>query len=212
MNKKNKIGLFTVLMILWGLIAQLSAQRAAHPCRLHLPDSTAWSIRIDDRSFVVENRVSLPVPCGRHYLRLYHENDRHWQRFIFADSVTFSHQDSTLLQLAPVRPPFLPRPFPVARIRLKPPEDNSGRWSFSSLFEKKRRKPALIITAVAANWLSFYLKRRADTYYDRYRKASSLSDMRRYYKASSDFDRYSVATLSLSAAAMSIFLYLLISE
>jgi len=211
MNTPIKALLNLAMPVLFGITA-LFAQEKSFPCRLQLPDSHAWQVQIDDSSFVVKNRTSLPVPCGRHYLRLFRVNDRHWQRFLFADSVTFSSADSTLLQLS-VRPAlFMPHPFPVARFSLSQPQSKPEHRLFTSLFKKKNRKPALIVTAVAANWLSFYLKRRADDYYIEYRKSSSPSDMRRYYNTSADFDRYSTVALGISTAALSAFFFFLLSE
>jgi len=212
MNVRIKIVLFAVLLILLGLTSQLSAQKKSTQCRLNLPDSSAWQLQVDDSSFVVKNRFSVPMPCGRHYMRLFRLNDRNWQRFIFADSVTFSDTDSTLFQLGIGQFSFMPHPFPVARFSLSQPESNKERWSFTWLFKKEHRKPALIVTAVAANWLSFYLKRRADDYYIHYRKSSNLSDMRRYYATSAVYDRYSAVALGISTAALSAFFYFFLSE
>ncbi len=73
-------------------------------------------------------------------------------------------------------------------------------------------KTSLILSALAANWLSFYLKRQADDYYKDYRRASSLAKLNNYYTKTRDFDVYSNIMLGISAAALSSYIYLTLTE
>jgi hypothetical protein len=73
-------------------------------------------------------------------------------------------------------------------------------------------KTSLILSALAANWLSFYLKRQADDYYKDYRRASSLAKLNNYYTKTRDFDVYSNIMLGISAAALSSYVYLTLTE
>jgi hypothetical protein len=77
---------------------------------------------------------------------------------------------------------------------------------------RKYLKPGLAVTAVASNWLSFYLKRKADDYYDKYHSSSDLNRMNRYYDRTEQFDLYSAVMLGVSTAATVTFFYLLLSD
>ncbi len=86
---------------------------------------------------------------------------------------------------------------------------------FGGLLPKTKRdytRSGLMVTAVLSNWVSFYLKRQADTYYGKYRHSVSLKDINYYYDKTSAFDRYSNALLIVSGVALSAYLYLLFSD
>lgn len=80
-----------------------------------------------------------------------------------------------------------------------------------SLF-KRYLKPGLVVTAITTNWLSFYLKRKADDYYDKYQSSSEVSRINHYYDKTEQFDMYSSVLLGVSTAATASFLYLLLTD
>lgn len=86
-----------------------------------------------------------------------------------------------------------------------------SRESRPSLF-KRYLKPGLVVTAISANWLSFYLKRQADDYYDRYQTSSDISRINRYYDKTQQYDTISNVLLGVSTAATVSFLYLLLTD
>jgi hypothetical protein len=73
-------------------------------------------------------------------------------------------------------------------------------------------KTGLLIGAIAANWVSFYLKRQADDNYSKYTHASNMDAINRYYDRAADFDKASTLMLSLSAAVLTGYIYLSLSE
>jgi len=81
-----------------------------------------------------------------------------------------------------------------------------------SLRKHEKLKTGLIFSAIAANWFSFYLKRQADDYYKKYRSASDLSKINNSYDKSKQFDTYSSILLGVSAAALSSYIYLTLTE
>jgi len=81
-----------------------------------------------------------------------------------------------------------------------------------SISKRSLIKPGLIGGAIVFNWLSFYLKRRADKFYTRYQRTSSINRMNSYYDQSNRYDRFSDAALVLSVSCLSVFLYLLLTD
>jgi len=79
-------------------------------------------------------------------------------------------------------------------------------------YQYPKLKTGLLITSVAANWLAFYLKRQADNNYRKYGRASSISELNKYYDLAGDFDTASTAMLSVSAAALAGYIYIALSE
>ncbi|KAA3617240.1 MAG: hypothetical protein D8M58_03360 [Calditrichaeota bacterium] len=80
------------------------------------------------------------------------------------------------------------------------------------IMKRTKLKSGLLISAIAANWLSFYLKRQADDNYKNYRSASNLSKINNYYDRSKQFDNYSSIMLGISVAALSSYIYISLTE
>lgn len=79
-------------------------------------------------------------------------------------------------------------------------------------FLKTHYKAGLAATAVVSNWLSFYMKRRADDYYRKYQCSSSLDRINYYYDRTERYDRYASILLGVSTAATTTYLYILIRK
>jgi len=77
---------------------------------------------------------------------------------------------------------------------------------------RKYSKPVLAATAISTNWLSFYLKRKADGYYDKYEGSSNSSKIKHFYDRTEQYDLYSSLMLGVSTAATAAFFYYLISD
>jgi len=77
---------------------------------------------------------------------------------------------------------------------------------------RKYSKPILAATSITSNWLSFYLKRKADDYYDKYKASSNSSKISKYYDRTEQCDLYASVMLGVSTAATAAFFYYLIKE
>jgi len=71
--------------------------------------------------------------------------------------------------------------FPVWQRKIINKESYSPKNKNNQGF-KRFVKPGLIVSAIALNWTSFYLKRRADNFYSDYQRTSSIKRMNNYYK------------------------------
>ncbi|MBD3223529.1 MAG: hypothetical protein GF313_02295 [Caldithrix sp.] len=74
------------------------------------------------------------------------------------------------------------------------------------------QKPAILVTAVATNWLSFYMKRKADDYYEKYKATSDVDKLERYYNRTKYFDTASNVFLGIATLTLSGYLYLLLTS
>lgn len=86
---------------------------------------------------------------------------------------------------------------------------------FGGLFPKTKQeytRRGLLTTAILTNWVSFYLKRRADDYYGKYRRASNIRKLTSYYNQTAEFDRFSNAMLLVSGVALTAYLYFIFSD
>lgn len=73
-------------------------------------------------------------------------------------------------------------------------------------------KNSLLFTSIVANWTSFYLKGRADNYYDSYQQAGGAASAKHYYKKTEQFDDYSTAVLIISGVTFTIYLYYMLTD
>jgi hypothetical protein len=77
---------------------------------------------------------------------------------------------------------------------------------------RKYAKPILAATSITTNWLSFYLKRKADDYYDKYKTSSNSEKIKKYYDRTERFDLYASIMLGVSTAATTAFFYYLVKD
>lgn len=82
------------------------------------------------------------------------------------------------------------------------PESNHFRWY----------REGLIVTSVVSSWASFFYKRRADEYYDRYLHTADPFQMVTSYRRTQDFDRYADIALGISLVSLGIYLFILIID
>lgn len=77
---------------------------------------------------------------------------------------------------------------------------------------KKYYRQSLVATTVVANWGAFYLKRRADNYYQQYLKAGNKNQIQKYYREATRYDNYATIALVVSGAALSAYLWFLFND
>ncbi len=197
------IGLFIILS------GNVFAQSVASSGFLKIRNADNWQITVDDT--IALDRMAEPLvalPPGQHLLTAHPVNIKNWLVHAQTHHFHILPADTIVINLGKREENPQPR-FTVFK-NASGIRDGSVLQKSSNL--KAYLKPALIITAVASNWASFYLKRKADDYYDIYLETSSLSKLNQYYDKSADFDAYASVMLGVSVAALSGYLYLLLTE
>ena len=77
---------------------------------------------------------------------------------------------------------------------------------------KAYMKHGLLVGSIASNWLSFYLKRQADIYYDKYKRSNNLSKLNYYYDKTSRYDAYATTMIVVSGVTLVSYLYFILRE
>lgn len=190
--------LFVLNCFLYGQTAYIS-----------IPDSGLWKITIDDSlQYITRDTVFSIVP-GEHDLFLQPINNRNWM--IGTQSREVFTQEAETLKVKYLIPSFR------GGYLIQEASDQNKTNKLIVRHKKKTGKqkylkPALLTTAIAANWASFYIKRKADDYYDIYRKTSNLDRMEKYYNRAADYDVYANIMLGVSAAALTAYFYYLMMD
>lgn len=196
----------TTLIFLMTLFLQNSvmAQHGYIRFDVHEP----WAVSIDDSCTIRSDSV-LTLPVGPHVLIARPRWDYNWPGTSVRDSMRISAGDTLTFKLRRtgpgMQPPKIGYTLPIQNVRSRFFKGNQARYS-------KNLKRGILIAAIAANWIGFYLKRRADRYYSRYQSANSLSQIRQNYRRSRQFDNISSAFLALSVSAAGTYIYLIFTE
>jgi len=177
---------------------------------LALPDSGQWQIQIGDSIIYEFNNQIIQLPEGKHSLLIQPINDKNWLTNVQSKDIYIQPAETLAVQLNT-------RIFDKSFLQKSIHTNLSTKVDFPEYqgnrsIMKKYARPGLIFTAVAANWASFYLKRKADDYYDIYSRSSSLSKIDKYYDRAASFDVYSSIMLGVSATALTTYLYLIITD
>lgn len=195
-------------LIILALCLFFSQTARAQKAYLQIPDSTRWQVVLND-SVVRADSPYIIVPGGQFHLKLIPRNQKYWYLNVLDRPVTLSPNDT--LRWATLIPRLISSPPEFEKIQLGPvPEAGSlfkKPWTVKRYF-----KPALLIGAVASNWASFYMKRRADDYYGKYQRAASLDQINHYYDKAGEFDVYATVLLGVSVAAIGIYFYTILSD
>ena len=208
--KTFQLRLYFLLLLLLGLSNNAAAQVEKESGYLSLPDKEAWQIQIDDSLINKNSYEYLPLPPGKHTLKASPINNKNW-------SITSQLHQFDIQAAETLRIDLKLQKYKLSQIhdlhKTNIPVNIQNQFSSKkpSVF-KRCLKPGLIVTAIAANWTSFYLKRRADDFYDKYNATSSVSRMNHYYDKSVEFDVYSSIMLGVSATALSTYIYLLLTD
>ena len=196
----------TVLIFLTAIFLQNNV--IAQHGYIHFDANEPWTVSIDDSCTIPSDSI-LTLPVGTHALIARPRWDYNWPGTSVRDSLQISAGDTLTFKLrrtAPgMQPPKIGYTPPLQNVRSQFFKRNQPRYS-------KNLKRGILIGAIAANWIGFYLKRRADRYYSRYQSANSLSQIRQNYRRSQQFDNISSAFLGLSVSALGTYIYLIFTE
>ena len=116
--------------------------------------------------------------------------------------INFAGSDSLRQTLEPVL-------LPDSVVHVK---DISGFRDLFPSAPKSYMKHGLLAGSIASNWLSFYLKRQADIYYNNYKRSNNLSQLNHYYDKASLYDNYATTAIVVSGVALAAYVYILIRE
>jgi hypothetical protein len=91
---------------------------------------------------------------------------------------------------------------------LKPVVMRSEDRSNSVSWERE----GLVLGSLISSWVSFYLKREADRYYDKYQRTTNPERLRSYADKTREYDRYSEIAIGVSITTLATYMYFLIWE
>ena len=177
---------------------------------LYLTEINGWQVQIDDSLYNVSDSVVIELPGGEHTLKIAPVNIKNWYFTVQAYPITVYEGDTLKINIADLTYQFLQqqkfatRHIPEIKTDIYPKSQTS--------FFRRVVQPSLIVTAIAANWASFLTKRKADEFYLKYQQTSDLGEMNYYYDKTAEYDRYAAVLLSVSAAALSTYLFWLLIE
>ncbi len=193
--------LFTLLLFPFALLGQQSFRAF-----LLVPDTTVkvqadsnvvlWSAVYDSTQVFAFNR-------SRVTLRLLFPNDHRWNNWAKDTTLVFTASDTLTLNLTQLQSPY--------HLMFRQWNVQIGRQRNTSVY-RTYLKPGLAALAIATNWASFYLKRKADDYYRRYHATSNLSKINEYYRQTQKFDRYSEIMLGISITGFTAYFALLLHD
>ncbi|MCD6374890.1 MAG: hypothetical protein J7L94_05145 [Caldisericaceae bacterium] len=196
-----KIHLLFALLILADYFSFLTAQ---NPQLIEDSTLTANEIVVTDSlsDVVVDSLKSLFMQTDSLRFKLIFKNDHRWNNWAIDTILTRSDLNSFYRILTGKQP---------YRLRFKYIPLKSQHFSKRQKI-KRYLKPGLATLALLSNWGSFYLKRVADDYYERYQHTSNLRQINYYYHKTQQFDQWSNVLLGVSVISISVYLYLLLSD
>lgn len=174
---------------------------------LSLPGGNKWSIRINDSLIISPDNCIIHLPQGRYHILIAPLNQKRWP--LLASYHEIDIQNTDTLYLNPNTSVF------SKELLLDQSQSTQSgikelpvmTLSRPSTRVKKYLQPGSLVLAVVSNWASFYLKRRADDYYDNYRRTTNLSKINYYYNQASHYDQYALVMLGVSASALATYFY-----
>lgn len=167
----------------------------------------SWRVEISD-SLTIQSGLLTKLPTGKYKFIARPQISYSWPAVIIEKTIEIQQADTLLFFLSVQNSTTQPLPIPM-QPKITSYSENGYQ---PSIRKHPKLKTGLILSAIAANWLSFYLKRQADDYYKDYRSASNLSKINNFYDKSRKFDTYSNIMLGVSAAALSSYIYLSLKD
>jgi len=166
-----------------------------------------WVIEINDTLIISEDVVK--IESGVYRFKSRPQISYSWPSISVESEIKIEPGDTTYFQLAAHKSiasnvnsnPTFPKTTSYKELNYHP---NLSRYP--------KLKTGLLITSIAANWLAFYLKREADNNYNKYGQASSNSDINKFYDRASNFDNASSVALTISAMALTGYIYIALTE
>lgn len=175
---------------------------------ISIPDS-GWQIIIDDTLQFSTQSLLIALPVGNHSISLQPVNNKNWMAT--TQNRDFYLQDGDTVLITATRPKFN-RDYLLRNI-IDQNDVSTNKLTLDKKYnERKYFRPAILTTAIVANWASFYIKRKADDYYDVYSETSNLERMEKYYNRAADYDVYANILLGISATALTVYFYYLITD
>lgn len=191
------------------VIALLSVGNLSHAQQtgfLKFSDLQTWVVQIGD-SVISSDKVH-SFEAGTYPLKARPEISYSWPGIFVEDEIFISANDTVFYSLG--------KNISVIENNINPPIVSNVSYSnkdfVTTLKENINFKNGMILGAVASNWLSFYLKRLADSHYKKYRNASSTHNINKYKNNFKDYDLYSQITLGISSALLSGYIYISLTE
>jgi len=167
-----------------------------------------WNVSLSDTSAFASD-TCLALPPGRYYIAARPQWDNSWPGIILQDSLTVAAGDTIIFALRRtkkyLKPPDIGNTMPLHMTRPLLMTGTGARFS-------KNTKRIVLVGAIAANWIGFFLKRRADNYYSKYQSSNTLSEIDKNFHRSRQFDNLSSALLGISLAAFGTYIYMIVSE
>ncbi len=196
----------TILIFLTALFLQNTVM--AQNGYIRFDANEPWTVSFDDSCSIRSDSV-LTLPAGTYALIARPRWDYDWPGTTVRDSLRIHAGDTLTFKLR-----RSDGRVESAKLGFTAPIKNMGPLLMRQSHPRysKNLKRGILIGAIAANWVGFYLKRRADRYYSRYQSANSLSQIRQNYHRSKQFDNISSAFLGLSVSALGTYIYLLFTE
>jgi hypothetical protein len=203
-TQMSKIFFLLLLSVTW-LLAQNKNMGY-----LKFESNQDWLIEIND-SLKINSADVTELEPGSYYLKARPLLSYNWPAIFIEDTVHIKSSDTLVYALKPEKSTIKQNTYYNARAINKPIVYSDNKY-VPAYENSSTLKNTLILTAIATNWLSFYLKRQADDYYDKYRAGSNLKKINNYYDKTQQFDTFSGVMLGVSAAALSTYIYLTLSE
>ena len=195
----------TTLCVLFILNSFLFGQTAY----ISIPDSDLCQITIDDSLHYIAGDTVISIKPGKHNLFMQPINNKNWIAEAKAWDIFAEDSDTLVIK------PLLPSSKISYLLSDEGNQDKNNKLTFRYRKKSGRQKyfkPALLGAAIATNWASFYIKRKADDYYDIYRGTSNRDRMEKYYNRAADYDVYANIMLGVSAAALTAYFYYLMTD
>ena len=176
---------------------------------ISIPDSGKWHITIDDTLHSLSSQTLIPVTAGKHSLIIQPVNNKNWKATAQYQEIFIQEADTFRVM------PAIPK-FKSSYLQVDESNQNNTNIVLNTSNQKFNRrkyyKPVILAMAVAANWASFYIKRKADDYYDIYSETSNLNKMEKYYNRAADYDIYANIMLGVSGVALTAYFYYLMTD
>ncbi len=205
MNRISTITFWVILIVSKSLLSQ-------NILIIEVKESP-WVIELNDEQILVPNDTTLKVDDDMIIIRAQPQINYTWPSIFLSDTLNFSTHDTVFYLLDKRLSKGNDKSIRIAEeseiisnqmpdIKTYGSDNKNYKWI----------KNSLIISAVVTNWLSFYMKNRADDSYEKYKSASSLDKIDKYYKRTTLYDNYSNVLLGVSLATLSGYIYMTLTE
>lgn len=95
---------------------------------------------------------------------------------------------------------------------LDPTSEDRVRTTVAGAARVNWFRESLVLTSFVGSWTAFLFKRKADSMYGQYERASIPSSIDYFYDETEKYDHYSDVALGVSAVSLGIYLFLLITD